>query len=82
MPTTLTISSKQSPFPYAAIAIAAYTGKADLVFDDSTPEPILSVDGTTVTSEEDIVQALAKEGGFSEDSEKVIIFRFGRCVYS
>ena len=74
MPSTFTISSKQSPFPYAAVAIAAYTGKADLVFDDSATEPILSVDGITMTSEseEDIVQALAKEGGLSEDSEKVI----------
>jgi hypothetical protein len=72
MPNTLTVSSKQSPFPYAAITIAAYTGKAKLIFDDSITDPVLVVDGTPLTFEEDIVQALAKAGGLSSDSEKVI----------
>lgn len=73
MPNTLTVSSKQSSFPYAAIAIAAYTKTADIIFDDSISgfKLVLAVDGTPLTQEEDIVQALAKEGGLSSDSEKV-----------
>jgi glutamyl-tRNA synthetase len=71
MRSTLTVSSKQSPFPYAAISIATYTGKADLIFDDAAEGPALTLDGTKLSSEEDIVQALAKEGGLSSDSEKV-----------
>jgi glutamyl-tRNA synthetase len=81
MPNTLTVSPKQSPFPYAAIAIAAYTGIADLIFDDSAAGPVLAVDGTPLTLEEDIVQALAKEGGLSSDSEKVI-YKFDGVIYT
>jgi len=78
MPNTLTVSSKQSPFPYAAVSIAAYTGRADLIFDDAATGPVLAIDGTTFTSEEDIVQTLAKEGGLSSDSEKVCLFASSR----
>jgi glutamyl-tRNA synthetase len=68
---TLTVSSKQSPFPYAAIATAAYTGKADLVFDEAATRVVLELDGSQITAEDDIVRALAKAGGLSEDSSKV-----------
>ena len=81
MPNTLTISSKQSPYPYAAIVIAAYTKTVDLVFDDSTSGLILAMDGTSVTQEEDIVQALAKEGGMSSDSKKVF-YQLGGVILS
>lgn len=83
MPNTLIVSSKQSPFPYAAISIAAYTGKADLIFDDSATGLVLALQGTPpILEEEDIVQALAKEGGLSSDTEKVIC-KFDRVsVYS
>jgi len=74
MPNTLTVSSKQSPLPYAAIVIAAYTKKADLIFDDSTSGLVLVIDGTPLTQEEDIVQALAKEGGLASNSEKTSSF--------
>ena len=67
---TLTLSSKLSPFPYAAVATAAYTSKAQLVFDDSATGPTLDLDGSQVTTEEDIVKALATKGGLAEDSAK------------
>lgn len=68
---TLTVSSKQLPFPFAAIAIAAYTGKAVLVFDETATGTALVLNGTTITEEEDIVQVLAKDGGLVGDSAKV-----------
>lgn len=71
MSATLTVSSKQTPFPFAAIAIAAHTGKAEVVYDETSSGISLTLNGTTITSEDDIVQALAKEGGLSEDSSKV-----------
>lgn len=72
MSATLTVSSKQTPFPFAAIAIAVHTGKAEVVYDETAPGISLTLNGvTTITSEDDIVQALAKEGGLSEDSSKV-----------
>ncbi|RDB21094.1 putative glutamate--tRNA ligase, cytoplasmic [Hypsizygus marmoreus] len=74
MPGTLTVSSKHTPFPFAAVAVAAHTGKADLVFDETATGPVLALDGTTITDEEEIVQALAKEGGLSGDSAKTPSF--------
>ena len=71
---TLTIPAKQSPFPYAAAAIAAYTGKADIDIEGSASAINLEIDGSSISEEETIVQTLAKESGLSEDSEKAIIF--------
>lgn len=68
---TLTISSKQTPFPFAAIAIATYTGKADLFFDETATGATLELNGSTATTEEEIVLELAKSAGLSEDSAKV-----------
>jgi glutamyl-tRNA synthetase len=68
---TLTISSKESPFPYAAVAIASYTQKAEVNYDESVAGLTLTVEGTQVTSEEDAVKALAKAGGLADDSVKV-----------
>ncbi|KAF8965231.1 glutamate-tRNA ligase [Flammula alnicola] len=66
----LTVSPKQSPFPYAATAIAAYTGKADINFDDATTAISLVIGDSTIDDEEAIVQSLAKEAGLAEDSAK------------
>ncbi|KAF8913586.1 glutamate-tRNA ligase [Mucidula mucida] len=71
---TLTLSSKLAPFPFAVIAIAAYTQKAELVFDDAATGPVLELNGSQITAEQDIVHALAKEGGLSEDSAKAASF--------
>jgi glutamyl-tRNA synthetase len=67
----LTVPTKQSPFPYAATGIAAYTDKAEIVFDDSAPALALAVDGSTINDEDVIVQSLAKQSGLAEDSAKV-----------
>lgn len=74
MSATLAIPAKQLPFPYAAAAIAAYTGKANINIDDSVSTINLEIDGSSINEEETIVQILAKELGLSEDSEKAIIF--------
>jgi glutamyl-tRNA synthetase len=67
----LTLSpANTSPFPYSAIAIAAYTGKARIVFDESS-DLELKLDGSTFTNESDIVRALAEAGGLPGDSTKV-----------
>lgn len=70
---SVTIPSKQSPFPYAAAAIAAYTGKFNIKIDDSATALNLDIDGSSISEEETIVQILAKELGLSEDSEKAKI---------
>lgn len=67
---TLTTPSKTNPFPFAAIGIAAHTGKATLVFDDASTGPSLALNGSSITDEDEIVHALAKEGGLSGDSAK------------
>ena len=72
MPPSLSCSPKQSPFPFAAIAIAANTGTADLVFTEDIAGIVLQLDQTTITNEEDIVKALAEKAGLVDDSSKVI----------
>jgi glutamyl-tRNA synthetase len=69
----LTLSSKLVPFPYASAAISLYTAKAELVYDEAAKELLLDLDGSKLTTEEEIVQALAKAGGLSDDNEKVAI---------
>ncbi|KAJ7343142.1 glutamate-tRNA ligase [Mycena albidolilacea] len=67
---TLTVSSKQTPFPWAAVAIASYTEKAQLVFDETVTATALQLNGSTVSDEEEIVHALAKAHGLADDSSK------------
>lgn len=67
----LTISPTCSPFPYGPVAIATYTQKAELVFDQSALRVTLDLNGSKITEEDEIVQALAKAGGLSDDSAKV-----------
>lgn len=68
---TLTLSSKLSPFPFGAIAIASYTHKAALNFDESAKGVTLDLNGAKITSVEEIVHALARAGNLSGDSVKV-----------
>ncbi|KAH9833055.1 glutamate-tRNA ligase [Rhodofomes roseus] len=65
----LKLSATLSPFPYAAASIATYTGKAELAFDEGASLS-LELNGSTISVEGEIVQALAKESGLSDDSSK------------
>ncbi|KAJ6502218.1 glutamate-tRNA ligase [Mycena sanguinolenta] len=67
---TLTVSSKQTPFPWAAVAIASYTEKAELVFDETVTGITLQSHGATIRDEEEIVHALAKSHRLADDSSK------------
>ena len=67
---TLTLSPKISPFPYAVIAVAEYTGQVDVVFDESAGLS-LDLEGTHTTNQLRTIQALAQTGGLSGDSKKV-----------
>lgn len=67
----LVVSPKQSPFPYAATAIAAFTGKVAVEFDDTVPSATLTVNSSTVTDEDAIIQSIATENGLASDSDKV-----------
>ena len=71
MAQTLTLSLKLSPFPFAALAIAAYTQKADIVFDDAAKEAILQLNGSKISSQEDIIQALASDCASAEETPAV-----------
>ncbi|CCM00500.1 uncharacterized protein FIBRA_02534 [Fibroporia radiculosa] len=64
----LTVSA--ASFPFAAAAVAAYTSKAELVFDQGASIPSLDLNGSKTTTEDEIVRVLAKEGGLSDDSAK------------
>jgi glutamyl-tRNA synthetase len=72
----LTTSAKASPFSYAAAAAAAFTNKADLVFEDEAVTTSLDLDGKKIEGDEAIVLALATAGGLSEDSSKVDLHNF------
>ncbi|KAJ3865572.1 glutamate-tRNA ligase [Lentinula novae-zelandiae] len=71
---TLTLSSKLTPFPYSAIAIAAYTEKSEIIYDEAATSVLLDLNGSKIDTEEEIVHALAKAGGLSEDSAKAASF--------
>lgn len=68
---SLTLSTKASPFPYAALAIATYTQKAELNFDETTTGVSLDLDGDKYVTEEEIVTILAKIAGIDGESTKV-----------
>ncbi|KZS88349.1 glutamate-tRNA ligase [Sistotremastrum niveocremeum HHB9708] len=73
MATTLSISSAASPFPYAALATAAYSSnKIDISieFDVSEQPQILHVDGKEIIAESDILEALARKSNILGDSTK------------
>jgi glutamyl-tRNA synthetase len=68
---SLTLSSKSSPFPFSAIAIAAYTGKINVVFDEAASGITLELAGSTHNDESDIIQAIAKAADLADDSSRV-----------
>ncbi|KAF8447835.1 tRNA synthetases class I, catalytic domain-containing protein [Boletus edulis BED1] len=68
---SLTLSTKASPFPYAALAIAIYTQKAELNFDETVTGVSLDLDGSKYNTEEEIVAILAKIAGIEGESTKV-----------
>ena len=69
---TLILSAKAAPFPYAAVAAASYTQKAEIVYDESVSGIELELDGSKIASEEEAVKALAKAAGMADDSTKVL----------
>ncbi|KAG6333574.1 hypothetical protein ID866_5513 [Astraeus odoratus] len=71
---SLTLSTKTTPFPYAAIATAIYTQKAELSYDESATGVSLLLDGAEYTTEGEIVDALAKAGGLDGDSTKAATY--------
>ena len=72
MAAVLTVSPKQSPFPYGATALAANTGLAAIVFDDAATSLSLELSGQTASTEDEITSILAKEGNVGGDSAKVM----------
>ncbi|EKM55113.1 uncharacterized protein PHACADRAFT_173184 [Phanerochaete carnosa HHB-10118-sp] len=74
MAAVLTVSSSASPFPYAAVAAATYTQKAEVKFDESAAGISLEFNGSTFASEDEIVRLLAKEAGLADDSAKTQAF--------
>ncbi|KAF8163408.1 glutamate-tRNA ligase [Crassisporium funariophilum] len=74
MSAILTVPTKQSPFPYAAPAIAAFTGKAEINFDNAATSLNLDFGGSSINDEEEIVQTLAKETGLFDGDAKALGF--------
>ncbi len=73
MSITLTLSSKLSPFPYAALAVAACTGTA-VSYDDPQTGLSLASGESDITVEEDIVKHLAQLAGLFDDNTDVGIY--------
>jgi hypothetical protein len=70
---SLTLSSKSSPFPFSVIAIAAYTGKAAVVFDEAASGITLELDEKTYHDEHDIVQIIGRASNLREDPSRVCV---------
>lgn len=68
---SLTLSTKASPFPYAALTIAIYTQKAEINFDETATGVSLDIDGDKYATEEEIVTVLAKIAGIDGENAKV-----------
>ncbi|KAF9246406.1 tRNA synthetases class I, catalytic domain-containing protein [Melanogaster broomeanus] len=71
---SLTLPTKASPFPFAALAIASYTQKADLNFDENATGVSLDLDGARYATEEEIVNVLAKLGDLDRESTKAATY--------
>lgn len=69
---SLTLSTKASPFPYAALAIAIYTQRAEINFDETTTGVSLDLDGDKYATEDEIVMILAKIAGIDGENAKVV----------
>ena len=72
---SITLSPKLSPFPYAAVAIAACTGTAVSYYDANTGLS-LALGESDITVEEDIVKRLAELGDLFVDSADVGLHAF------
>lgn len=70
---SLTLSSKSSPFPFSVIAIAAYTGKVAVVFDETAAGITLELQGRTYHDEHDIVQVIGRASNLLEDTSRVCV---------
>jgi len=68
---SLTLSSKCSPFPFSVIAIAAYTGKAAVVFDETASGITLELDGSVYHDEHDIVEIIGRVAHLIENDLRV-----------
>jgi glutamyl-tRNA synthetase len=74
---TMSLIVSATSFPYGAAAIALYTGRASLSFDDATAIPHLELEeGSVIAGEDEIINALARAGGISSDSKQVCISHF------
>ncbi|KIK83218.1 hypothetical protein PAXRUDRAFT_832105 [Paxillus rubicundulus Ve08.2h10] len=71
---SLSLSTKTSPFPFAALAIAFYTQKAELSFHEIDTGVTLDLDGAQYTTEEEIVKVLAKLGALDGESTKAATY--------
>ncbi|KAF9227790.1 glutamyl-tRNA synthetase, partial [Gyrodon lividus] len=65
---SLTLSTKTSPFPFAALAVASYIQKVEFNFHETAIGASLDLDGAQYTTEEEIVKVLAELGGLDGDS--------------
>ena len=75
MSAKLSLSPSTTPFPYAALVTATFTGKAVVEFDPDVTTVTLEWKGKRLTTEDEIVNELANDAGIAGDSTKV-------CVYS
>lgn len=70
---SLRLSSKLSPFPYASLGIAAYTANiVEIVYDEELQALELDLNGSKLTSESEIVHAIARAANLADDSAKAI----------
>ncbi|KIY43661.1 glutamyl-tRNA synthetase [Fistulina hepatica ATCC 64428] len=66
----LSLPSKLSPFPYAALAISAYTNATEIVFTEDAKSAVLELNGRKIEALPEIVHTLAREGGLLGDSSE------------
>ncbi|KAG1891423.1 tRNA synthetases class I, catalytic domain-containing protein [Suillus subluteus] len=71
---SITLSTKTSPFPYASIAIATYTQKVDINYDESVDAITLDFEGSQISTDHEIVAVLANAGGLAGDSVKTAAY--------
>ncbi|KAH8826862.1 tRNA synthetases class I, catalytic domain-containing protein [Flagelloscypha sp. PMI_526] len=71
---SLRLSSKLSPCPYGAIGIATYTNVVEIIYDEDAKGVELDLNGTKLSSEPEIVLAIAKAAGLADDSAKSTSF--------
>ncbi|KAJ2932898.1 hypothetical protein H1R20_g4184, partial [Candolleomyces eurysporus] len=74
MAAILTVPTKIAPFPYGATALAAYTGIAAVAFDEAAPGLSLDLNGQSASTEDEIIQVLAKAADLAGDSAKTPAF--------